>query len=128
LLGILGLLVGMAIALKISNGANNLSVPELAGRWTVTRMKNVNAKFHSYMWENLNFTIDPRGLLGNRETPFTMMIWREDCASNCYHVYDSYSWYGDPLYTLVRDGSKRLYLYPKYPETDSEIVFERVEN
>jgi hypothetical protein len=126
------------MVLVISIHANNPSVPELAGHWTVTKMEHVPQFVRYYMWENLAFEIDARGLLGNRDTPFTMIILREGCSPNCYYVYDSY--YGDPLYTLVRDNPDRLYLYPKYkpqaggwwdPKKDfkiTKITFDRYKN
>jgi hypothetical protein len=123
LVAIVCLLTGMIIVLVISIRANNPSVPELAGRWSVTKMENVPQLIRYYMWENLIFKIDARGLLGNRDTPFTMIVLREGCSPNCYYVYDSY--YGDPLYTLVRENPDRLYLYAKHPDKDFKITFDR---
>lgn len=118
-------LSGAAIILQISNRANNSSVPELAGRWTVASME-VDPSYGYYIWENLNFTIDSRGLIGNRRTPFTMTVFRGNCSPNCYYVHDSRSSSTTPLYRLVRQSPERIYLFPEYPATDKKIVFARL--
>ena len=123
LLVVLGLLAGMAVVLELSNRANNATLPELAGRWTITRMENVSPDLREYTWENLSFTIDSRGLLGNIDTPFTMVISRDNRAPDRFYVSNARAFDSSAPYTLVRDAPDRLYLYPT---AASKIVFERL--
>jgi hypothetical protein len=125
------LLSGAILVLLFSHRANNHSVPELAGLWTVTKMNDVDPSVRYYMWENLNFKIDARGLMGNEDTPFTMMVSRGNCGPSCYYVYNSYSWYGEPLWRLERITPDHLFLHPQNPDPDlagtkTEITVDRL--
>ncbi|MGE0257177.1 MAG: hypothetical protein AB7T18_00340 [Alphaproteobacteria bacterium] len=109
----------------VSYYVNNPYFPELAGKWTVAAMKNVPFQLRFSVSENVHFDIDPRGLLGNKDTPFTMMIIPAHCGSGCYYVYDNFNpirpgW----LYRLERGPSPdQLYLHPT---DDSVITLQRL--
>ena len=129
-LSLLVLVIAVGTVLELSYRINDASFPELAGRWTITEMKNVNPAFRYAMWENLHFTIDPRGLLGNRDSPFTMVIERGNCGPGCYYA-DDFTVANTvipgilPLLKLVRDTPDRLFLYPT-PDQQSRMTFERL--
>jgi hypothetical protein len=127
LVRIVGAALASAAFLGVSYYVNNPSVAELAGRWTVSEMDNINPIFRYYMWENLNFTIEPTGFIGNRNTSFTMIALRGNCKPDCYYVDDFVmidfipgAW----LMKLVRDTPNRLLLYPT-DHKDAKIVFVR---
>jgi hypothetical protein len=123
-LTILGLIVALAGFVTLSYRINNPSVSEIAGHWTVTEMRNINPAFRYDVWENLNFTIEPSGLLGNKNSPFTMLVMRENCGPDCYYVRDlAVNFLIPGPYKLVRDSPDRLFLYPT---ADSRMTFERL--
>lgn len=118
--------LAVLILCTLSYYANNPLFPELAGRWKVAKMENVPFQLRFSVSENVHFNIDPRGLLGNKGTPFTMMIIPGNCGSGCYYVYDNFNpirpgW----LYRLNRGStSDQLYLHPT---DDSVIMLERLQ-
>jgi hypothetical protein len=128
-LALVGLVIVTGALLTVSLRANEASVPELAGRWKITEMRNINPAFRYYIWENLNFTIDSRGLIGNRDSPFTMVVMRGGCKPDCYYVDDFIVAKVIPgimpLLRLVRDGPDKLFLYPT-KDGDERMTFERL--
>jgi hypothetical protein len=112
--------LAVIVLCAVSYYVNNPHFPELAGRWTVAAMKNVPFQLRFSISENVHFNIDSRGFLGNRDTPFTMMIMPANCGSGCYYVYDNFN----PIrpgwpYRLERGPDPdQLYLRP----TDDSVI------
>jgi hypothetical protein len=124
-------IVGLGFALLLgSYYVNNSSFREMEGRWRIAQIKNLNPSYlRYYLWENLVFNIDRSGLLGNKGTPFAMLISSDWCGGNCYYVYDIFATrlanIPEPKYRLVRSGSDSLSIYPS---SGSEIILERLKD
>jgi hypothetical protein len=126
---ILILCVLAAVVCAFSYRFNNPSFPELAGEWRIVHMNNVTDDLRFSMTEHLKFVIDPRGLLGNIGTQFTMVIVPGECGDGCYKLHDNFNPVGPGwLYTLKRgETADRLYIHIR-PPADAVITLERVVN